>query len=84
MKPELIKSIEQLKEEATEGEDFFILLRIGRSSKHITYNSKENNFEILNEIDDTTQILTEKEIQDKEHTMIGETIKHGSFYKYNY
>jgi hypothetical protein len=73
-----IKSVEQLKKESKGGADFFIALNYGlRSSKNILFNGKE--FEIFNEIDGTSQLLTEKQLFTKSN--IGKAIEKGAFFK---
>ena len=73
-----IKSIEQLKKESKNGADFFILLNYGlRSSKNVCFDGKE--FEVYNEIDDTSQVLTEKQLFTKSN--IGKAIEQGAFFK---
>lgn len=76
-----INSVEELIEEINLGNhDFFIGGGLLRSSKYIEYNN--NNFYIYNEIDDTEQTLTSKELFDKDCTNIGFAINQGCFYSY--
>ena len=76
-----ITSIEELKKCATDGCDCFILLNHNlRSSKHIRYDKDANQFEILNHIDDTEQVLTEKEMVNKDLTNIGYAMTKGALY----
>jgi len=81
-----IASLEQLKKEANteEGRDFFILLAHGwlRSSKWIRWDDDERRFFVRNEIDDTEQELTEKQIMDNDYTLIGEAIEKGALFMY--
>lgn len=80
-----VESIAELKEICRdERKEFFISLAGGmaRSSKTITYDSEERMFEILNEIDDTDQLLTEDELLDEAETNIGQAILAGTFYQY--
>ena len=86
-----IESVEQLKEalKGTEENgplDFCIALCGGaaRSSKSIMMYKKGKKlvFDIINEIDDTQQILTEKQLFDDKITHIGTAIKNGGFYQY--
>ena len=78
-----IRDIEQLKAEAKEGLDCFILLNGGlRSSKHIWYEEESNLFAVTNEIDDTHQEMTPDEIMDQEMTNIGEAMVKGALIKY--
>ena len=77
----LIKSITELKELCTELEtvDCFIMLNGGaRSSKDISYS--EGTFYVYNNIDDTEQHLTEKELYTDSN--IGEAIDKKALYKY--
>lgn len=69
--------------------EFFISLSGGaiRSSKNIEYAEKvdkngENKFSIINEIDNTEQILSADELFT--HSNIGKAILNGGFYQYNY
>ena len=76
-----INSIEDLIAEIQLGNhDFFIGGGLLRSSKYIEYNN--NNFYIYNEVDDTEQTLTSKELFDKDCTNIGFAINQGCFYSY--
>ena len=77
-----IKSIEHLKKEAINGCDCFIQL-IGplRSSKHILYDNIPRQFEIINMIDGSEQVLSETEIMDKDLTNIGHAMINGALYK---
>lgn len=80
--PVTIKSIGQLKEFA-EGEPiecFILLAGNARSSKSVWYDHHYQKFEIVNEIDDTTQFLYEAELFTKSN--IGEAITKGNFYLY--
>ena len=76
-----IRTIRQLKELAkTEnGLDCFILLNGHlRSSKHIRYTLEDNNFYVLNLIDDSEQKLTESQILDPSYSNIGQAMKKGA------
>ena len=76
-----IHSVEELIEEIKLGNnDFFIGNGLFRSSKYIEYD--DDNFYIVNEIDDTEQTLTAKQLFDENYTNIGTSIKNGSFYAY--
>lgn len=80
-----VKSVNQLKTILADGEtkDFFILLNGGlRSSKTISFDG-DNIFYVLNEIDDTEQVLTEQELMDSDITNIGKAINNGAFYQYD-
>ena len=76
-----INSVEELIEEINSGNhDFFIGGGLLRSSKYIEYNN--DNFYIYNEVDDTEQTLTSKELFNKDCTNIGFAINQGCFYSY--
>jgi len=76
-----INSVKELIEEINSGNhDFFIGGGLLRSSKYIEYNN--DNFYIYNEVDDTEQTLTSKELFDKDCTNIGFAINQGCFYSY--
>ena len=61
---------------------FFILLRHHlRSSKWIVWDDIEKKFYIHNLIDDTEQVLTEKQLMDKSWTNIGYAMTQGALYK---
>ena len=76
-----INSVEELIEEIKSGNnDFFISNGLFRSSKYIECD--DDIFYIFNEIDDTEQSLTSKELFNKEYTNIGVSIKNGTFYSY--
>jgi hypothetical protein len=76
-----INSIEDLIAEIKLGNhDFFISNGLIRSSKYIEYD--DDIFYIFNEIDDTEQSLTSKELFNEEYTNIGISIKNGTFYSY--
>lgn len=79
-----VKNIEHLKEMIEEGtHDFFIQLNFGlRSSKTIDYYPETDEFDIFNEIDGTGQMLTSKNLFNKEFTNIGYAIEHGALYSY--
>jgi hypothetical protein len=63
---------------------YFILLNGGlRSSKDI-YLTAEGSYQIFNDIDDSEDILTEKELFDTSITNIGKAIRIGAFYSYGY
>ena len=76
-----INSIEDLIAEIQLGNhDFFISNGLIRSSKYIEYD--DDIFYIFNEIDDTEQSLTSKELFNEEYTNIGVAINNGTFYAY--
>ena len=77
----LIESVDKLKELAKDRCECFIALNGGlRSSKTIDYDDDEKTFWILNEIDDTEQELTEKQLYTE--SMIGEAIDKKALYLY--
>jgi len=83
-----VNSIDELVDMLTDGsnmEEFFINLGGVRSSKNIFLDEDDNGnevFNILNEIDDTTQILTREQLADESYTNIGKAIAAGMFYRY--
>ena len=80
-----IKTMGQLKRRSRDGGDFFILLNGGlRSSKRIEWHEEEKVFCVVNEIDDTVQELTEEQIMDREHTLIGEAMRKGALFDYEF
>ena len=80
-----IKSINELKKISSKDyTDFCISNGLMKSSKNIKYDKKTKIFNILNEINDTEQNLTEKELNDKSLTNIGTAIKNGCFFQYIY
>ena len=66
--------------------EFFILLNGGgRSWKRITISPQmdkngNNKWDIVNEIDESHQVLTDKNLFNKRFTNIGEAMQQGSFY----
>ena len=78
-----IKSIAELKK-ISKGEciDCYISLGGGicRSSKSVFYDPEKEVFSVINEIDDTEDILTAEELHTKSN--IGEAIDNGAFYQY--
>ena len=91
-KPIKIKSLEHLiaiLDKSENVREFFILLNgNARSWKTITYADKldrNGNYklEILNEIDDTKQVLSLANMYNEKYTNIGLAIKQGSFYLFD-
>jgi len=69
--PTRITSMEQLKAEAEQGAEFFILLNHGlRSSKDIVWDAQRKRFHIFNPIDQTEQHLTERQLVGEENTRV--------------
>lgn len=81
-----INSVNELRNEIAKGHNnYFIALNFGaRSSKFITTDDYERNFEIINEIDGSEQTLTEEELFDEKKTLIGKAIKYGALYMETY
>ena len=79
-----INSTAELRDSINKGEhDFFIALNFGfRSSKNI-HLADDGTFEVINEIDDTVQNLSEAQLHDEGLTSIGKAIDCGAFYCYN-
>ena len=79
-----VTSTEQLKEMIAVGvHDYFILLNgNARSSKFVDYSPESNKFHIINEIDNSKQVLCEKNLFNRKHTNIGYAIQQGSFFSY--
>lgn len=75
-----IKSLRELKKLARNTEiECAIILNYGVfSRKSISYLSKSKKFSVQNWIDDTSQVLTEKQIMDKRITNIGYAISKGA------
>ena len=83
--PTKITSIEQLKAEAEQGAEFFILLNYGlRSSKDIVWDAEAKRFHIFNHIDQTEQHLTERQLMDERLTNIGYAMKRGALFKHDF
>lgn len=80
-----IKNIKELKTLAERdcGLDCYIALNYGaRSSKHITYDPDTKLFSILNEIDDTTQKISEDQFFNTSITNIGTALRLGGLFAY--
>lgn len=76
-----INSLQELIETIQSGNhDFFIGNGLVRSSKYMEYD--DDTFYIINEIDDTEQTLTTKELFNDDYTNIGVAINNGTFYSY--
>jgi len=76
-----VKDVEHLKTLASKdgGEEFIMMLKHRLiSRKHISWDG--DNFWVLNYIDNSDEILTEKQIQDDKLTNIGKAIRKGAFY----
>jgi hypothetical protein len=83
--PTRITVMEQLKAEAEQGAEFFILLNRGfRSSKDIVWDAEANKFHIFNQIDKTVQHLNERQLMDRDFTNIGFAMKRGALLKHDY
>jgi len=80
--PVQIRSVEQLKKESAGGTEFFILLNHNlKSSKRIEWDEEDKRFVIFNLIDDTDQVLTERQLMDERLTNIGYAMAKGALYK---
>lgn len=75
-----VKTIEHLKELIKQGKrEYSIVLNGGiKSSKYIGYGQKQKRFYIFNYVDDSEQVLTEKQIMNPKITNIGKAIKLGA------
>ena len=74
--------MQQLKRESKDGAEFFIRLRFNlRSTKWIEWDKQNKVFNVINFIDGSEQILTEKQLADKEFSNIGHAITNGWLYK---
>ena len=74
-----IKSMEELKREATRGKQFRMILNYGvYSRKTIEWDKKKKVFRIKNWIDDSKDKFTEKGLMDENITLIGKAIKRGA------
>lgn len=78
----LVSSVDHLKELCYEKqEEFFIRLNFGaRSSKSIEYYPDDNKFLIFNQIDDSEEFITEKQL--KTDTNIYDAIQKKAFFMY--
>ena len=81
MKPVKIQTVDQLKGYLSKrGAEFFILLSGGvRSTKHITPTAR-GKFRVMNYIDNTDQIVSQKQLFDETLTNIGRAMEAGAFY----
>jgi hypothetical protein len=74
-----INNINEFKKEIQSGvTDFFISFDVARSSKTIL-SYEDDQTEILNEIDDSVDVFSDKELK---KSNIGKAIEKGAFYKY--
>lgn len=86
--PTLIRDINHLKQLCNDNDEepleCFINLGGIRSSKNITYNPETETFSIVNEIDDSEQELTDRQVMDSscKYTNIGRAIIENRFFKY--
>ena len=77
-----IKSLRQLKQESSQGAEFFIRLKFNlRSTKWIEWDAQNGVFNVINFINGSEQTLTEKQLMDQEWTNIGHAISCGWLYK---
>ena len=79
-----VKDVEMLKEMIENAvHDFFIQLEFGaRSSKMIDYSPETKRFYIINEIDNSKQRLTEKNLFNRKYINIGYALTVGALYSY--
>jgi hypothetical protein len=83
--PTKITSMKQLKAEAEQGAEFFILLNHGlRSSKDIVWDAEAKRFRVFNHIDQTEQHLTERQLMDESVTNIGYAMAKGALFKHDF
>jgi len=83
--PTRITSLEQLKAESEQGAEFFILLNYNlRSSKDIVWDARSMKFHVFNDIDQTAQHLTERQLMDESVTNIGYAMKKGALFKHDF
>lgn len=81
MKYQKITTIKELNDALNEGcTDFVITNGIVRSSKFITYGDNDGEYEIINLIDDSRQILTEAQLFEPAWSNIGLAMKNGTFF----
>ena len=74
--------MQQLKRGDKQGAEFFILLRFNlRSTKWIEWDAQNRVFNVINFIDGSEQILTEKQLMDQGWTNIGHAINSGWLFK---
>lgn len=78
-----VESVAHLREMVQAGHhDYFIALNFGmRSSKTVDVD-EDGKFYIVNEIDDTEDVLTEEDLMDERMTNVGKAIILGAFYSY--
>ncbi len=74
-----IKTVDKLKDLSKNGIECFILLSGGlRSSKYIRYDKDKKSFYVFNYIDGTDQLLTQKQLLDRQYCNISEAMEKGS------
>jgi len=81
-----IESLDHLIKSIKDGHTEYFIALAGncRSSKIVTFNEEAEVFDILNEIDDTFDTLTKEQMMDQNLTNIGDAIKKGAFYRYEW
>lgn len=81
-----INNIEQLEYllEKSEQVECFISLNSGIRSSKTIWKQEDGEYTILNEIDDSVVHLTKDELFDKQKTLVGEAMKKGSLFLYDY
>ena len=77
-----VKSITELSAVCEEAPREFLLVLNGgvASRKTVRFNRKTNQFRVENHIDDSTQILTLKQLDNEQFTLIGKAIRYGAFF----
>lgn len=81
-----INNIEQLEYllEKSEQVECFISLNSGIRSSKTIWKQEDGEYTILNEIGDSVVHLTKDELFDKQKTLVGEAMKKGSLFLYDY
>lgn len=81
-KPKVIKSVDELRKSIKdEHYQYYIQLNLGIiSRKDIELSEDGKKFIVINNIDDSKQRLTDKQIMDPNYTNIGEAMKKKAFF----
>ena len=78
-----VKDVSHLRELIKSGvNSFFIQLNFGARSAKYIYLQSDDTFEVINDIDGTSQNINEDELFDVSITNIGKAINYGAFYAY--
>lgn len=76
-----ITTIEELNNAINKGcNDFVITNGIVKSSKFITFGDNDGEYEIINLVDDSRQILTETQLLEPAWSNIGLAMRNGTFF----